>query len=122
MAILRQIRYWWLAKFHPLKRHSTQKNDKDIQAIKSSHRIKRMFFEEYKNNPQYAQQDGTQENRTPLLFKGTRVTKLLQMFFMRIYPFGMLISLMLLLKTYAFITAHFIFVNLLICQHILRSN
>lgn len=39
-----------------------------------------------------------------------------------IYPFGMLISLMLLLKTYAFITAHFIFVNLLICQHILRSN
>ena len=41
MAILRQIRYWWLAKFHPLKRHSTQKSDKDIQAIKSSHRIKR---------------------------------------------------------------------------------
>lgn len=76
MAILRQIRYWWLAKFHPLKRHSTQKSDKDIQAIKSSHRIKRMFFEEYKNNPQYAQQDGTQENRTPLLFKGTRVTKI----------------------------------------------
>ncbi len=76
MAILQHIKRWWYTTVNPPKQQPTRKDDKDIQTIKSSHKIKKMFFEEYKNNFQYSQQDGIQKNGSNLFLKGIRVTKI----------------------------------------------
>lgn len=76
MAILQHIKRWWYTTVNPPKQQPTRKDDKDIQTIKSSHKIKKMFFEEYKNNFQNSQQDGMQKNGSNLFLKGIRVTKI----------------------------------------------
>lgn len=76
MAILQHIKRWWYTTVNPPKQQPTRKGDKDIQTIKSSHKIKKMFFEEYKNNFQNSQQDGMQKNGSNLFLKGIRVTKI----------------------------------------------
>lgn len=76
MFIFEHIRFFRNLMIKRYNRKETRITEKDIQKIKSTHKIKELFYEKFKDNPEYSKQNGKNINCHELRLSNLRITKI----------------------------------------------